>query len=120
MATLKIINNTASSVLISDVGVVIPASSFDTFDTTSPQLTREIARSSSLRTLIAAGTLKLNNGVRDIRVWESDGFLLNFFLTGTSDNEVNVPSVAAGAPWVDFTGRIWIDQFGLPWGYQAF
>lgn len=82
MAVLRIINNTSVDVFIMDVGVIIPASGEDTF--TNPNLVRDLASSKSLRDLVAALTLKLNDGTNDIPVAQADGFLLSFFVTGGS------------------------------------
>ena len=61
---LKIINNTASDVPIADIGIIIPASGDETID--QPRLLSRCGVSTSLRDLIIAGTLKLNDGVNDV------------------------------------------------------
>jgi len=83
MAVLRVINNTPAIVTIADVGVIIPASGDDTY--TDPRLVRDIAASQSLRVLITAGTLKVNDGVVDIATAEADGFLLSFIVSGGSN-----------------------------------
>ncbi len=92
MATLKIINNTPADVFISDVGIVIPASGEDTI--TDKGLVRKLAVSEHLRALVTALTLKLNDGSVDIPPADADGFLLNYFLTGTSDSPIKIPTLS--------------------------
>lgn len=78
MATLRITNLTGSPVSISDVGILIPAASFDDF--TSPGLIRALATSADLRALVLAGTLSLSDGTNPvtlydlIRYWMGAGF----------------------------------------------
>lgn len=115
---LKVINNTGAVVTITDAGVVIPASSFDTF--TDDSLVRQLATSKSIRTLVGAGTLTLNDGSTNIPIWQADSFLLNFLLIGASGRQINMPTITAGAYWFTNIGHLWIDSFGSPWGYQGF
>jgi hypothetical protein len=63
MATLKIINNTGADVTIADAGVVIPASSSSTL--TNDGSIRALCKSASLRTLVTALTLTINDGTQD-------------------------------------------------------
>lgn len=115
---LKVVNNTGANVVIADVGVLIPASSFDTF--TDQNLMRQLATSTKLRSLVTAGTLTVNDGTSNIPTWQTDGFLLTFLLIGNSANQIYLPTNTAQAVWVTNIGEIWIDKFGLAWGYQAY
>ena len=73
MATLRVLNTTATDVFISDVGVLIPASGNDSF--TSATLIRELIMSQSLRTLVTAGTLTMDDGAGNpITVLDLYGF----------------------------------------------
>src|SRR3989304_3725240 len=64
MPTVIVKNNTIGNVTISDLGVIIPASSQDTL---SDNLNiREIRESVDLRSLEGLGTLTLNDGIGDI------------------------------------------------------
>lgn len=66
MATIRVTNTTALPVSIDDVGVVIPALSFDDF--TDNGLLRDLAVSDDLRTLIGLGTLTISDGVNALVV----------------------------------------------------
>lgn len=64
MATIVLKNNTAVDVTIDDMGIIIPASSSDTF--TSAEYIRRIAASQSVRDLLDAATLTANDGTADL------------------------------------------------------
>jgi hypothetical protein len=78
MATLRVNNLTGAPVFINDVGIMIPAASFDAIS--NPSLIRDLAASADLRILVAAGTLSLSDGTSPIflgdldRYWEGAGF----------------------------------------------
>lgn len=90
-----ITNLTASDVTIDDVGVVIPASGSDTYDTTEPRLVRDLALSKKLRTLVQAGTLSVTDFQGTYTTSATvDGPLLNYWLTGTSENVIDTSHVS--------------------------
>jgi len=74
VSTLKVINNTAADVSILDAGLVIAASGFDVFD--DPATLRALSGSRVLRSLLSAGTLKLNDGTNDVPAASAEALLL--------------------------------------------
>jgi len=86
MAVIVVKNNTVVDVSIPDVGVIIPASGQDSY--TDPAIIRLVDISISLRTLVTAGTLTVNDGVVDIATAEADGFLLSFVVSGGSNSMI--------------------------------
>lgn len=81
MVTLKIVNLTASDVKVDDLGIVVPASGEEGFS--DARSIREVVASASLRSLILAGTVKLNDGTSDIGVET----LYNYWLKCGFENE---------------------------------
>jgi hypothetical protein len=75
MAVINLVikNNGGSPVTIGDVGIVIAATSQETY--TELQDIRDLLESEDLRSLANAGTLVLNDGASDIPIAEIDEFL---------------------------------------------
>jgi hypothetical protein len=73
MTTLTLKNTSGVQILIEDVGAVIPALGQDTY--TSLVLIRGLSASQQVRTLVAAGTLVVNDGTTDLAVVEGLGYL---------------------------------------------
>ena len=64
MAILQVNNLTVLPVFIDDVGIEIPALSFDAIS--DPDLIRDLATSARLRVLVIAGTLSLSDGTNPV------------------------------------------------------
>jgi len=73
MATLTLKNSTGAEVSIADVGVIIPASGQDTYSDGVTIAT--LCCSVSLRSLVSAGTLIVNNGSSDLSIAEGAVYL---------------------------------------------
>lgn len=96
MATLTVVNNTGSDVVIGDVGVLVPGSGSDTYQ--DPVTIRDLALSRDLRSLVDAGTLSLTDGTNPITVED----LLEYFESGGFQFPF--------APAVSSNARFWLIQ----------
>jgi hypothetical protein len=73
MATVTLKNTTGANVTIPDLGIIIPASGQDSFTDLIMQM--KICQSRNLRTLVAAGTLVINDGTEDLNLLDAQRYL---------------------------------------------
>jgi hypothetical protein len=91
MATLILKNNTGSVVTIPDVGVVIPASGQDSY--TDPKHIVLLAASTSVRTLLTAGTLTANDGTGDLSLANALLYLEKLWSKVGRDDAIQIPDL---------------------------
>ena len=88
--TLKVTNNTGTDVTISDVGILIPASGFDTFS--SQPFIEALALSSDFRAKIDDATFTVSDGTSDLSASAAKAYIAGLWagacLPGSSLNQV--------------------------------